>query len=172
MTIDLPAALLGLARNPRVEVELLRRLAGSGDEEVLVALCRREDLTEALALALAEDERLRVCLAQNFPVAVRIWRRLAADPDPAVRAALAGGRGGTIVDPGHEIGREPDPPLPDEVGRAMFADTHPTVRLAMATGTGTPGNCSGCSPPIRRLRAAGRSPCGGKARRRPWSATG
>jgi hypothetical protein len=129
----LSAAILGLARNPSIGAEVLHRLAGSDDEQVLRALAGRPDLSEDFALALATRRpRLRVYLAGNFPVAMRIWRLLAADPSPSVRATLAGGRGGTIVDPGHEMGRKPDPPLPDEVGRTMIADSDPKVRRAMA----------------------------------------
>jgi hypothetical protein len=127
-------ALVGLARNPAVEVDVLWQLLRSDDRQVLRTLAGRPEMPNDLARSLAGHRAswVRSELALNFGVAMGVWRELAADTDPHVRAALAGGRTG-ITDARNEIPLdEPDPPLPDEVGQALVGDPDPWVRQVMA----------------------------------------
>lgn len=122
----------GLAKNPAVGEDLLRSLLRSDDVQTQRALASRPDLSDDLVEALARHSQaaVRGALARNFTAAMRVWRLLAADPPTCAR--LASDYTGHTPRPGTAIDRPSDPPLPDEVGRALAASADLRVRQALA----------------------------------------
>lgn len=103
----------GLARNPALPPSLVDQLTATGDSHVWQDLAERDDLSRDQVLSLARrggsavvvrllargllapdqvdsyDPAVAVAIADLVPLADGWARRVAAEPDPAIRAALA-----------------------------------------------------------------------------------
>ncbi|GAA2326400.1 nuclear transport factor 2 family protein [Dactylosporangium salmoneum] len=133
---DDPAVLSGLARNPAAPVPLLLRLAA--DPALAHPLLGREALPPEVASVLADtgDLQARRRLAAHPSTPEDIRRALAADPDPAVRAEVAGWPGSWIdVFRPHPVTA---PPLPAGVYAALARDAEPAVRAALGRNRHVP----------------------------------
>ncbi|MCW6004654.1 hypothetical protein K1W54_08665 [Micromonospora sp. CPCC 205371] len=125
------ALMQGLASNAALEMDMLRPLLASRDASTLVALARRPDLARSDAEALMRrGATVRTALAGNHAAAMLVWRLLVEDPEPFVRATLAGGAGWS--ERAALIDRPRDVPLPGEVGLRLADDPEPDVRFALA----------------------------------------
>ncbi|MGW5400468.1 AAA family ATPase [Streptomyces sp. NPDC003952] len=136
----LPAVLQGLGRNPALPEELAVRLLPYGMAPLRIAL--REGFTPSPALCaefLARGEAEALAHAASLPP--EFAARLAADPDPAVRAvrarregAAAGRQAVFAADAGADV-REALAERPDlaaELLAALAADRDARVRAAVA----------------------------------------
>lgn len=131
--------LRGLARNPAAPPDVLRRLAGAPEAAAELARWRRDlsdDLIEILLAAgtpaIAEE------LVRNEAVGTALRWRLAAHPDPVVRAAVPRRFAPGRVGPGCEVSpallehlsRDPDAAVRAAV--AAHDDAPVSVRVALA----------------------------------------
>jgi hypothetical protein len=125
------ALLQGLAENSALGMDTLRPLLATRDIGTLARLAERSDLARADAEALTRCAApVRRALAGNLEAALLVWQLLVTDPQPGVRATLAGGPG--WVDRGSLIDRPPDVALPIEVGLRLADDPEPDARFALA----------------------------------------
>ncbi|MFE4537559.1 Mucin-2 [Streptomyces scopuliridis] len=122
------SALDGVARNPALPTPLLLRLLafdGGGDGPPRHALQRAGLPESAVAVILAHpNPRARIDLAMSTRAEPPQRARLADDPSPKVRAALAYG-------PEWRDPRTAVAPLPDDVCARLLDDSAPSVRAAL-----------------------------------------
>ncbi|MEU8431477.1 Mucin-2 [Streptomyces sp. NPDC029216] len=122
------SALDGLARNPALPAPLLLRLLafdGGGDGPPRHALQRAGLPEAAVAVILAHpNPGARIDFAQSTTAEPAQRARLADDPSPTVRAALAYG-------PAWHGQRTRVAPLPDGVCARLLEDPDPSVRTAL-----------------------------------------
>lgn len=122
------SALDGVARNPALPAPLLLRLLafdGSGDGPPRHALQRAGLPEPAVAVILAHpNPGARIDFAMSTRAATAQRARLADDPSPKVRAALAYG-------PEWRDPRTTVAPLPDDVCARLLDDPEPAVRTAL-----------------------------------------
>jgi hypothetical protein len=109
---------LGVAANPAAPPMVLLRLLSNEGRPAWRTLCRERDLPdEVIDAILAHPERgVRAGFARNRHVEPERRGQLAEDPDPIVRAALAGG-------PPPHTGRPK--PLPDAVIERLLTASDP-----------------------------------------------
>ncbi|MEU8622010.1 Mucin-2 [Streptomyces sp. NPDC048623] len=121
------SALDGIARNPALTTPLLLRLLafdGGGDGPPRHALQRAELPEPAVAVILAHpNPRARIDFAMSARAEPAQRARLADDPSPKVRAALAYGP--------ERLPRTTVEPLPDAVCARLLDDPDPSVRAAL-----------------------------------------
>lgn len=122
------SALDGVARNPALPTPLLLRLVafdGGGDGPPRHALQRAGLPEPAVAVILAHpNPGARIDFARSARAEPAQRARLAHDPSPTVRAALAYG-------PEWSAPRTTVAPLPDEVCARLLDDPDPSVRTAL-----------------------------------------
>ncbi|MGW5116450.1 Mucin-2 [Streptomyces noursei] len=122
------SALDGVARNPALPTPLLLRLLAfddGGDGPPRHALQRAELPEPAVAVILAHpNPRARIDFAMSAAAEPAQRARLAYDPSPKVRAALAYG-------PEWRDPRTVVAPLPDAVCACLLDDPDPSVRAAL-----------------------------------------
>ncbi|MFC8827399.1 Mucin-2 [Streptomyces sp. NPDC057137] len=121
------SALDGVARNPALPTPLLLRLLafdGGGNGPPCHALQRAGLPEQAVTVILAHpNPGARIDLAMSTKAEPAQRARLADDPSPKVRAALAYGP--------ELVPRTTVAPLPDEVCARLLADPDPSVRAAL-----------------------------------------
>ncbi|MEU6216539.1 Mucin-2 [Streptomyces sp. NPDC047022] len=122
------SALDGVARNPALPIPLLLRLLApdGGDDGPRRHALQRAGLPEpAVAVILAHpDPGVRIDFAMSTRAEPAQRARLADDPSPEVRAALAYG-------PERRVPRTTVAPLPDAVCARLLDDPDPSVRAAL-----------------------------------------
>jgi hypothetical protein len=118
--------MIGVAANPAAPPTVLLRLLESAGQPAWRTLCRERDLSdEVIEAVLAHQERrVRASLARNGHVDPAYCGRLVEDPEPFVRAALAGG-------PSPHAG--PSRPLPDEVIERLLTARDPNGQTPAVT---------------------------------------
>lgn len=116
----------GVAANPAAPPGVLLRLLDEAAQPAWRALCRERDLPrEVIEAVLAHPERrVRANFARNGRVEPAYRGRLAEDPEPLVRFALAGG-------PSPNAG--PPRPLPDEAIERLLTARDPEGQKPMVT---------------------------------------
>ncbi|MEU7028057.1 Mucin-2 [Streptomyces sp. NPDC046275] len=161
------SALDGVARNPALPTPLLLRLLafdGTGDgtahgvvARALLLAVQRPGLPEAaVARVLAHPlHGVREEFATSARADPAQRARLADDPCPGVRAALAHG-------PDGHAPRTHVPPLPDEVCARLLADPDPSVRTALL-------NSPYLTPSFTASLATHRDPAARRIATRAWA---
>ncbi|MEU9235590.1 Mucin-2 [Streptomyces subrutilus] len=154
------SALDGVARNPALPTALLLRLLAcvGGDDGPRRRAVQRAGLPEpAVAVVLAHpDPRTRIDFAMSARAEPAQRARLADDPSPNVRAAVAYG-------PESPVPRTTVAPLPDAVCARLLEDPDPSVRAALL-------DSPHLAPSFVVSLAAHREPAARRAAAREWEA--
>ncbi|MEU9148111.1 hypothetical protein [Streptomyces sp. NPDC048349] len=164
-TVRLPALVDGLSRNPGLPEDLALRLAPLWPAALGLALRRGAELSDALcAEFLAHGRAAELALAQALPPGTAA--RLAAHPDPEVRAeraeregAAEGRHGLFAADPeaAVRLALAKNPELSAQRAQELAGDTDPRVRAAVARRESAPDETvhrALLTDPEARVRAA------------------
>jgi hypothetical protein len=163
-TVDL-SVLCGLAANPAASESLLERLTAAAQHRSALAraLLTREHLPAPIARDLAghRDIQVRLRVAGHPGTPEDVWRTLAGDPEPTVRAAVAAWPRSWVSFP-----RErwiTAAALPAEIYRDLATDPVPAVRAALGRNSRIPEAirmvlADDADPEVRRCAALGALP--------------